>query len=67
MSINVLRQQGVKNTDLLPRNRLMAASIRSTHIPGGRYVCRASYNKNHRGDDVPMARSRTVEVVSSGQ
>ncbi|KAG7666975.1 hypothetical protein KSW81_000723 [Nannochloris sp. 'desiccata'] len=63
MNTNGLRLQCAKSTELLPRNRLMAASIRSIPIPGGRYVCQASYKSNDRGDDVPTARSRTVEVA----
>jgi hypothetical protein len=64
MNTNTLRLQGAKSTQLSSRKRLMAASNRSIPLLGGRYVCQASYRNNDRGDDVPTARSRTVEVVS---
>ena len=63
MNTNTLRLQGVRSTQLSPTQRLMAAPIRSIPVPGGRYVCRASYRNSDKGEDVPTSISRTVEVV----
>jgi hypothetical protein len=65
MNTNTIRLQGVKSTELLSTKRLMAASIRSIPTVGGRYACRASHRSNNREDEVPTARSMTVEVVST--